>query len=103
VTTKELDEIERQLKHIASEQCRGLAMDGVTPFFTSELAIRLLLANLTNAPVDIFERARQEHRNAEHGGDNGGENCHACGYIEAALYQAKTGRSLSLDFLGREP
>lgn len=109
--TETLIEIEQALKAESRKLAAGLAenppitKDGtpIPSFYISELAIRLLLANLANVPVGIFERARDEHRTAEHGGENGGDQCEACGYLDAALYQAKTGRHLAVDFLGEPP
>lgn len=99
---QDIDAIERHLKAAASANARPI--NGVPDFYTSELAIRLLLANLVGAPVEIFERARQEHRDEAHGGFDGGAHCQPCGYIDAAVYGAKNpGRSLAADFLDADP
>ena len=100
MTSETIEEAEAALKAEASRLSagvHGIAPDLAGEWSSSELAVRLLLANLTNAPVAVFERARAEHW-ASHDGVRR-DDCHFCGYCDAAVYQAKTGRSLAADFL----
>lgn len=95
-----IEEAEAALKAEASRLSAGvrsIAPEFAGEWSSSELAVRLLLANLVHAPVAVFERARAEHW-ASHDGVRR-DDCHFCGYCDAAVYQAKTGRSLAADFL----
>lgn len=103
-----VEAIELQLKAASVEYSRMVRADAEIAelvvkagadgdFGTSPLAMRLLLAAMMHAPIEIYERARAEHWQ-EHGGVHGGEACVGCGFVDAAIYQAKTGRSLAADF-----
>jgi hypothetical protein len=50
-----------------------------------------------------LEALRKTHRDAAHLGLDGGDECAPCGFMDAAIYRAKTGRSLVHDFINAEP
>lgn len=84
---------ERLAAHVNADQAKNNLS------FTVEEA-RIMVGEAFGAPRDFYESERDRHRTDAHGGRDGGDDCAVCGFIEASVYHAQTGRSLSKDFHG---
>ncbi len=97
-----------QQRTFTDDEFRELARDTATllrqrvdmaaqpAYVTSYEGMLALLANFKNRP-NLVEEARNNHRADQHDS----ESCEACGWFDAAVYQARTGRQLAHDFLDK--
>jgi hypothetical protein len=75
----------------------SLHSDATPAFMCHSEGVEAILA-APHGYVDMAERARTKHQERYHAGDvNGRDDCEGCGFFDASVYEAKTGRQMAND------